>query len=238
MMRQTAATQVSLDPGPDPAARWRLLCDLTPYLTAIFANSPRYAGRDSGFQSFRARCWRLLDTSRTGVPHPELPACEAYARFALAAVDMTRTDADGAYRRFGAWASEGRWTDAQWEHHLTTLFPEIRPRGHLELRCIDAVDPDLVGAALVLVAGLVYDPTATREARALMGPADEEMLNRAALCGLHDAAIADTAADLVALGLRGARALGEDVVGGAVLDSAEEFLSNCQATSAAGREDL
>jgi glutamate--cysteine ligase len=238
MMRQTAATQVSLDPGPDPAARWRLLCDLTPYLTAIFANSPRYAGRDSGFQSFRARCWRLLDTSRTGVPHPELPACEAYARFALAAVDMTRTDADGAYRRFGAWASEGSWTDAQWEHHLTTLFPEVRPRGHLEVRSIDALRPETLSAPLVLIAGLVYDRGAADAARDILPAADEEMLNRAALCGLHDAAIADTAADLVALGLRGARALGEDVVGGAVLDSTEEFFSNCQATSAAGREDL
>jgi glutamate--cysteine ligase len=248
MMRQTAATQVSVDPGPDPASRWRLLGDLTPYLTAIFANSPRYAGADTGFQSFRARCWRLLDCSRTGVPHPQLPACEAYSRFALDAVDMTRTDAEGVYRRFGDWASEGRWTEAQWENHLTTLFPEVRPRGHLEVRSIDALRPEMLSAPLVLIAGLVYDRSAADAARDLLTAVDEEMLNRTALCGLHDATIADTAADLVDMGLAGARALGDAVVGGSVLDSAEEFFSTWtlagrapadddQAMPAASRED-
>jgi glutamate--cysteine ligase len=220
MMRQTAATQISVDPGPRPEERWRLLCDLAPYLTAIFANSPRYAGSDTGDRSFRARCWRSLDPSRTGIPHPESPAVEAYTRFALEAVDMTRTDAGGAYRTFGEWASNDDATEDQWENHLTTLFPEIRPRGHLELRCIDAVDPDLVGAALVLVAGLVYDPTATREARALMGPADEEMLNRAAHCALRDKVLLSGCQALVEIGLRGARALGERIIEGAELERA------------------
>src|SRR5438067_207173 len=136
MMRQTAATQVSLDPGRDPAARWRLLADLTPYLTAMFANSPRYAGGETGYRSFRARCWRLLDPSRTGIPHPALPACEAYTQFALDAVDMMRTTENGAYRAFGDWAADGQWTDVEWEDHLSTLFPEVRPRGYLEVRSI------------------------------------------------------------------------------------------------------
>jgi len=226
MMRQTAATQVSLDPGDDPARRWRLLCDLTPYLTAMFANSSRYAGRETEYRSFRARCWRRLDPSRTGVPRPDLPACEAYTRFALDAGDMSRVAADGSYQSFGEWTSVGPWSETGWEEHLSTLFPEVRPRGHLEVRSIDALDPSTLGAPLILLAGLVYDRATAAEAEALIPAADEEMLNRAAACALRDPHIAEIAAELVRLGLRGARALGEDRIEGAELDQAEQFFSD------------
>ena len=225
MMRQTAATQLSVDGGPQPEARWRLLCDLAPYLAAIFANSPRYAGRETGDRSFRARCWRLLDGSRTGIPHPESPAVDAYTRFALDAVDMTRTDAVGAYRAFADWAADDDATEAQWENHLTTLFPEVRPRGHIEIRSIDAVEPELVGAALVLVAGLVYAPASTHAARELIGAADEEMLNRAAHCGLRDRALLSGCQALVEIGLRGARALGTGVIAEAQLEEAAHLFA-------------
>jgi glutamate--cysteine ligase len=231
MMRQTAATQVSLDGGCDPAARWRLLSDASPYLTSLFANSRRYAREETGFQSFRQRCWRLLDPSRTGVPHPALPPCEAYTRFALEAVDMTRTSPDepGGYRPFMEWVSSGEWSEAQWESHLTTLFPEVRPRGHLEVRSIDALPPELLGVPVVLLAGLAYDDVTSAEARALLGAADEDMLNRAARCGLHDPQIAETALTLARLALRGARAMGERVVGGEELERAGAFVDEWSA---------
>jgi glutamate--cysteine ligase len=225
MMRQTAATQVSVDPGAEPGERWRLLADLTPYLTAIFANSPRYAGEDTGWRSYRAQCWRQLDHSRTGIPHPELAAEEAYTRFALEAVDMTRADAAGDYRSFAEWAEHGEWTVSQWENHLTTLFPEVRPRGHLEVRSIDALAPEVAVAAVVIIAGIAYDERATREARALLPTADEEMLNRAARCGLRDDGIARTALSVAELGLAGAQTLGDGVVAGAELEVAKEFVA-------------
>ncbi|HEY7235370.1 MAG TPA: glutamate-cysteine ligase family protein [Gemmatimonadaceae bacterium] len=226
MMRQTAATQVSLDPGSAPQERWRLLGDLTPYLTAMFANSPCYAGRETGYRSFRARCWRLLDSSRTGIPYPELPASEAYTRFALDAGDMTRTDADGAYRAFGDWVAEGEWSEAAWEDHLTTLFPEVRPRGHLEVRSLDALGPEMIGAPIVLLAGLVYDRSTADDVRRMLPAGDEEMLNRAAECGLGDRRLAQLCAELARLGLRGARSLGEEVVGGEELERAEQYFTD------------
>jgi glutamate--cysteine ligase len=226
MMRQTAATQISVDPGGDPEARWRLLCDLTPYLTAMFANSPRYAGMETGYASFRAHCWRLLDPSRTGVPASRVPACEAYTRFALDAVDMWRTSDLGAYRPFADWVADGAWTEAQWDDHLSTLFPEVRPRGYLEVRSIDALDATMIAAPIVLIAGLVYDAEAAAEARRAVPVIDEELLNRAARCGLRDAEIASRAVALVAIGLRGARALGEGIVDGETLERAAQFFSD------------
>jgi glutamate--cysteine ligase len=226
MMRQTAATQVSLDPGADPGPRWRLLCDLTPYLTAMFANSPRYAGMETGYASFRARCWRLLDPSRTGVPEAHLPAHEAYTRFALDAVDMWRPGEPDTYRPFVDWVAEGTWTEGQWENHLSTLFPEVRPRGYLEVRSIDALATDMLAAPVVLLAGLVYDAPSAAEARRLLPAADDDLLNRAALCGLRDSEIAERAADLVTLGLRGARAVGEGIIDGETLEMATQFFSD------------
>ena len=223
MMRQTAATQVSLDAGRAPEERWRLLSDLTPYLTAIFANSSRYAGEESGFRSFRAQCWRSLDASRTGVPYPAQPACDAYARFALEAFDMTRTDGRGAYRTFGDWVREGQGDLSQWENHLTTLFPEVRPRGHLEVRSIDALAPEEIVAPAVLLAGLAYDAGAAAEARRLVPPVDDDMLNRAARCGLFDPEIATIATELAQIAFRGAAALGEDIVGTADIERAAEL---------------
>jgi glutamate--cysteine ligase len=223
MMRQTAATQISVDAGSDPEARWRLLCDLAPSLTAIFANSRYYAGRDSGYQSFRARCWRTLDPSRTGVPHPELEPGEAYARFALDAIDMMRVRDDGSYASFADWAEPGDGDDASWELHLSTLFPEVRPRGYLEVRSIDALPIEYLAAPIVLISGLVYDADAAVAARAALPAADEALLARAALCGLRDPELRVLAEEIVRLGLNGAKRLGPELVRNRDLEDAESF---------------
>lgn len=224
MMRQTAAMQVSLDGGADPETRWRLLADVAPYLTAIFANSSRYAGQGAGFLSFRERCWRLLDPTRTGVPRADVAPCEAYTQFAVEAIDMTRTTSSGLYQSFGDWVADGDSTLAQWDNHLTTLFPEVRPRGYLEVRSIDAVPPEILGAPVVLLAGLIYDPTSAADARDLLPPCDDDLLDRAARCGLHDPRIAAAATRLAELGLRGARRLGEQVVAGSEIERVEQFV--------------
>ena len=49
---------------------------------------------------------------------------------------------------------------ADLDYHLTTLFPPVRPRGYLEIRCLDAV-PDRWWPALAgITAVLVDDPVA------------------------------------------------------------------------------
>jgi glutamate--cysteine ligase len=223
MMRQTAATQLNLDAGSDPAARWRLLCDLAPYLTAIFANSPRYAGADSGYRSFRAHCWRTLDASRTGIPAHDLSACAAYTRFALEALDMMRLDSFDDYRSYGSWAMEGDWTRTSWENHLTTLFPEVRPRGHLELRSIDALAPEWLAAPVVVVCGLAYDRDSCAVAREMLGPADEPLLQLAAERALDDPKVSSVGAELYVCGVEGARRLGSQYVAPHDVEVAEEF---------------
>ncbi|HUF70755.1 MAG TPA: glutamate-cysteine ligase family protein, partial [Longimicrobiales bacterium] len=68
MMRQTASIQLSIDSACDQHLVWRVLNALAPVMVATFANSRRYAGRDSGYANFRSRTWQLLDRTRTGLP--------------------------------------------------------------------------------------------------------------------------------------------------------------------------
>ena len=221
MMRQTAAIQVSLDRGAHPTDRWRLLNDLAPYVTAIFANSTHYHGRDTGHQSYRAHCWRMLDATRTGIVAPTGDPADGYARFALEAGYMMRCGADGGYRAFGAWPVDND-TDARWETHLTTLFPEVRPRGHFEVRSCDAIDPAWYPAPIVFLCGLVYDPRSARES-AVLAADSRALLRTAGERGMGDVAIARTARDLFQLALAGARRLGDQCVGLHDIDVAERY---------------
>jgi glutamate--cysteine ligase len=221
MMRQTAALQISLDRGSLPADRWRLLNDLVPYVIAIFANSPHYRGETTGHQSYRAHCWRTLDATRTGVSAPHTDPALAYAEFALAANDMPRslyTDVSFAARGLE------QADDADWRTHLTTLFPEVRPRGHYEVRSCDAIPVDLYAAPIVFLAGIAYDDRAAREA-GILASDSRALLRTAGEMGLRDVSIARTARDLFQLALSGARRLGEAYCGGAEVEIASEFFA-------------
>ncbi|HVK37905.1 MAG TPA: glutamate-cysteine ligase family protein [Candidatus Kapabacteria bacterium] len=55
---------------------------------------------------------------------------------------------------------------ADWELHLTTLFPDVRARGFMELRSIDAQPPATRRVAVALVTALVYDEALRHEALA------------------------------------------------------------------------
>lgn len=203
MMRQTAAFQVSLDWGPDPLARWRMLNAAAPYLAAIFANSPAYLGADTGWRSFRARVWRELDGGRTGIFPCADPVGE-YLQFALDAPAILLGGDEGPWLPFRAWSGA---TGDDWRAHLTTLFPEIRPKGFVEVRCIDAVDPEGYAAPVLLLTGLCDHAPTLRAALDLLGAPDPALLEPAARLGLSDPRIAPVARDLVGLGLAGATAL-------------------------------
>jgi glutamate--cysteine ligase len=223
MMRQTAAFQLSLDFDDEPRLRWRLLNALAPFVTAIFANSAIYAGRVTRHRSFRAHCWRMLDPRRTGLPYDERHPVEAYLDFALGAPAILFPTVDGESRPFGEWVARANPTLGEWETHLSTLFPEVRPRGHLELRSLDAVDPAWYPAPLALVAGLCYDPRSLHAALSLLPPPDLGLLERAGRLGLRDPVIARAASDLFEIGLAGCTALGPKFIHPAHLEEAQAF---------------
>ena len=157
-MRQTAAFQVSLDLDDEPWLRWRVLNAAAPYVVAIFANSPVYGRHETGCASARAQVWRALDPSRTGLPWSERAPVEAYLDFALGAPAILLPTVGGEHRPFGDWLGRADLSLEEWHDHLTTLFPEVRPRGHFELRSADAVAPQWYAAPIALAVGITYEP--------------------------------------------------------------------------------
>ncbi len=238
MMRQTAAFQVSVDLDDEPRLRWSVLNAVAPYLTAIFANSPVYDRSATGCQSTRAQVWRALDPARTGLPWDERKPVGAYLDFALRAPAILLPQLHGEHRPFGEWLLHARPTMEEWHDHLSTLFPEVRPRGHLELRSCDAVAPQWYAAPIALAVGITYDPWALRTAADLLGQPDLGLLDRAGRVGLGDPTIRRQAVDLVDIALAGCRALGPAYFHSSDLEQARAFFEQYTRRGRSPADDL
>ncbi len=158
MMCNTASVQVCLDAGRDTTNkggyrwRWRLAHEIGPVLVAAFANSPLRQGKPSGWRSTRQEVWAHLDPGRTQPPPDgDRDPRDTYADYALdAELMLVRREGSPSWTAprgltFRGWLrgqGERRPTVDDLTYHLSTLFPPVRPRGHLELRMIDAQPGD------------------------------------------------------------------------------------------------
>jgi glutamate--cysteine ligase len=225
MMRQTAALQINLERGEDPRSRWRLLNSLAPIVVALFANSRQYAGKRTEWASYRAQLWRTLDPSRTGIVYDETGPVERYLDFALGAVAMRSGNGGVAYRKLREWMAEPDVNRDEWLFHLSTLFPEVRPKEFFELRSADTIEPDALAAPVVFVTSLVYDEESAHRAIELIGAPGEGLLERAGRLGLADPEIRRIASRLVVLALDGGRRLGTDYLRRPHLEAAYKYFA-------------
>ncbi len=176
MMRATAGFQLAYDveDKEDAGRKLALLYRLSPVLLAITANSRQIAGKDSGFASYRHNVWLETDKTRTGVPagilHAET-AVDGYIKFARQAIMLfLRGDEDlveSPEISLQDAVAQGLVSTADLSLHLSSLFPHVRPRNYLEVRCFDAVDWKLARSVLALLSGLIYCKKATAKAEIL-----------------------------------------------------------------------
>jgi glutamate--cysteine ligase len=177
MMKLTCTVQANVDYSnkADAARKMRTSMALSPVVTALFANSPLEAGRPTGYLSTRQQVWTEVDPDRCGI----LPfvfegpfGFEDYATWAMK-VPMFFIHRDGRYvdisgLPFEKFFKEGygpyHATEADWELHLSTLFPETRLKRYLELRSADCVPPALIPALPALWKGILYDNEAMNAA--------------------------------------------------------------------------
>lgn len=171
MMKGTAATQASYDfsDEADAGRKTGLAIALAPLITAMFANSPLTRGRPNGWKSFRGYIWTQTDAARTGFP-------PALSRFTYADWLDYLLDVPMMFTKTGGrWASAGGLTFRQWmrdparvgrapgwadwDLHLTSVFPEVRVKKQIEVRMADCVPMPLVGAFVALFEGLFYCPS-------------------------------------------------------------------------------
>ncbi|MBD0707038.1 MULTISPECIES: ergothioneine biosynthesis glutamate--cysteine ligase EgtA [unclassified Streptomyces] len=229
MMCESASVQICLDAGlaePGPLGydrRWRLAHLLGAVLVAAFANSPLHGGRRTGWRSTRQALWTDLDPLRALAPSQDGdPRTEWTAHVLDTPVMCVRAEE-------GPWAVPEGLTFREWlrsglpyppdaddlAYHMTTLFPPVRPRGHLELRMVDAQPGEDGWMVPVAVTTAVFDDPRAAESvyravaplaeRAGPGPAPRNPLWLAAARDgladpeLHTAARAVFAAALEAL---------------------------------------
>lgn len=233
MMCTSASVQVCLDAGheePGPLGhgrRWWLAHQLGPVLVAAFANSPLAGCEPTGWLSTRQLLWMEIGAGRAGAPPLDGDPRAAWARHVLdAPVMCVRRDGgrwdvpDGL--TFREWTRSGAPrppTHEDLDYHLTTLFPPVRPRGHLELRMIDA-QPGEDGwiVPLAVTTALFDDPEAAETAYRAVKPLTERSLSLpaphnplwidAARSGLGDPELQDVAMECFAAALEALPRLG------------------------------
>ncbi|MFG2958456.1 ergothioneine biosynthesis glutamate--cysteine ligase EgtA [Streptomyces sp. NPDC048291] len=187
LMCTSASVQVCLDAGREEpgvmgfARRWWLAHHLGAVLVAAFANSPMAEGRATGWLSTRQLKWAELDPGRAGGPSLAHGPRHAWVRRVLdAPVMCVRRDGpwevpDGvSFREWTRSRSMRPPTHADLDYHISTLFPPVRPRGHLELRMIDAQPGDDGWIVpLAVVTALFDDPDAAAIAHRAVAPLAE-----------------------------------------------------------------
>lgn len=251
MMRHTCALQVNVDLGPpaDHRDRWLLANLLAPLLTATFATSPT-SGAGAGTApptnpsvSARAVAWQVIDPTRTGFPRRLVDGSsdDPVVHMADAALDADVL----IVRTADATAVPGApgWTFADWlasghpdfgpptaddlAYHLSTIFLEVRPRGVLEFRSIDAVPHRWRAVPVVLLAGALEDAHARSRLLDLLHPHRASLPNlwrRAARAGAADPAFCALAVEAWSYSLEGASRLPPGYLPPDALARVEAFL--------------
>ncbi len=170
MMKQTASIQVNFDfsDETDAMAKFKVGMGLVPIFTAMYANSPISDGSLNGYMTMRGHVWTDTDRRRCGLlpfAFSDQVSFEDYVEYALNIpmyfivrrgqwIDMTGIP----FRQYLAEGHNGeRATMEDWNQHLTTLFPEVRIKRYLELRCFDNQPYELMLSVPAMCKGIFYN---------------------------------------------------------------------------------
>ncbi|RZA24423.1 MAG: hypothetical protein EOP10_09950 [Proteobacteria bacterium] len=224
MMRQTCTIQLNLDFGgcEDTLAKRYIVGNLiAPFATATFANSPFLDGKLNGLLSNRGDTWQHMDPTRTGFPNLDdviklrtRKACvEAYLDWIMKGrVIFSERHAfevmDGTFN-FGDWVEKGykglKPTLKDLQTHLSLQFPEVRARGFLELRSVDAQHRYWQAAPGAYYTGIIYDDKSLDDTLELLLPEFPRLteLWQKAPTGLQDKDIARLSKRVVEIAIEG-----------------------------------
>ncbi|MBE0597048.1 MAG: glutamate--cysteine ligase [Desulfuromonadales bacterium] len=202
MMKQSAGLQVNLDfaDEADCFDKLQTALLLAPVLYALFANSPLMDGCPSGYLSTRGEIWSRTDPDRTGLLPDLFRPGVGFADYVEYALDVPMyfiarqgqfLDLTAERFPFRRYLAEGHGahhaTLADWDLHLSTLFPEVRLRPQIEVRCADSLPPRLSLGLAALSKGILYDPPARQAVRTLFSAdraSREELYRRSWRLGL------------------------------------------------------
>ena len=181
MMRETAGIQVGIDfkSEEDAIRKFNLANKLSPFVTAMYANSNIRGGVDTGYKSFRALAWLNTDNERCGFATKlKDMSFEDYVKTLLEVpmIFIVRGDKyiniDGKinFKQFIQNGYEG--FDAEiddFKLHANLFFPEIRLRNFIEIRNHDCVNEEYMYSLLAMYKGIFYNKDALKETEELLG---------------------------------------------------------------------
>ena len=173
MMFRTCTVQVNLDYGSetDMVKKMRVGLALQPIATALFAASPFFEGKNTGYKSYRSRIWHDTDKSRTGMlpfVFDEDFGFESWVEYALD-VPMYFVKRENKYINALGLSFKNFMKGelsvlpnekpklSDWIDHLTTIFPEVRLKQFIEMRGADAGPWSRICALPAFWVGIIYD---------------------------------------------------------------------------------
>lgn len=181
MMRETAGIQCCIDfnSEEDAMRKYKLANKLSPFMTAMFANSPIRGGVDTGYKSFRALSWLNTDNDRCGFAGKisEEFSFEDYIDCVMKtpmifiqrdglAVEINGNITFEEYMKNGYHGITPTIEDYELQANL--CFPEVRLRNFIEIRNHDCVGGDLKYAIAAIYKGIFYDNNAMSECEELL----------------------------------------------------------------------
>ncbi len=183
MMRETAGIQVGIDykSEEDAMKKFRLANLISPFATAMFANSNIRGGVETGYKSFRALAWLNTDNERCGfaLNFNKNMSFKDYIDILLDTPmifinrENSTINLNGrlTFKQFMKNGFENFYpTIEDWKLHANLYFPEVRLRNFIEIRNHDCVGGGLEYSIPALYKGIMYSKSAMEEV--------EELLNK------------------------------------------------------------
>ena len=181
MMRETAGIQCCIDfkSEEDAMRKFKLANKLSPFMTAMFANSPIRGGVDTGYKTFRGLSWINTDNDRCGFAgkiseefsFDEYIDCIMKTPMIFIQRDVGSVELHGdiTFEEFMRVGYMGEYpTIEDYELQANLYFPEVRMRNFIEIRNHDCVSGDLKYAILAIYKGIFYDNIAMDECEDLL----------------------------------------------------------------------
>ncbi len=180
MMRETAGIQASFDYSDEKDAmqKFAFALKLSPFVSAIYANSPIRNSRLTKYKSNRAASWLETDNDRCGLVSPKVFSgdfsFEEYAQILLDVpmifieryingVKKSLRVENLTFRKFMKQGYQGFYPNKDdWSTHLSLYFPDVRIKSYIEIRNHDNQRRDLICSVPALWKGLLYNNEAMR----------------------------------------------------------------------------
>ena len=186
MMRETAGIQGTFDfeSEEDAIYKFKIANMLSPFMTAMFANSPIRGGVDTGYKSFRALSWLNTDNDRCGFFY-NFKGDFSFDDYIGDILDVpmmfiNREDRpiniDGKINFREFMVSTFKNNQATLEDYLlqaNLCFPEVRLRNFIEVRNHDCGSLDAVMAILAIYKGILYNKIAKEDIEQLLKNLDK-----------------------------------------------------------------